>query len=245
MFGPTQPRSLPQPGHLYDTAIVGAGLAGTELAWRLARAGQDVLLVSQALDHLGNLFHPTLTGISFPQGSLFAQIAALLDPDVEMWQFHRLLKAEMEATTGIHLLQSTVTGFAEQSGVVDLTTWEGPPLKAKKLVLAVGSFLQARLHIGEFTEEAGRLSEVAYDFLSDHMQQAGIQFVQQEQMAEALEGAPAYKVKFLVPEPQELDGFQLGRYQLVWMLGRCLAGEHTYQSVLDDAAAVAQLLESV
>src|SRR6476661_6508088 len=116
MFGPQSqhgraPRSRPQPGHLYDVAVVGAGLAGTELAWRLALAGRDVLLVSQALDHLGTLYQPTTGGADFPPDSVFALVQRCVAPDTDGWTFHRNLKAEIEATSGIHLLQSTVTAL--------------------------------------------------------------------------------------------------------------------------------------
>ncbi|MFC4638808.1 FAD-dependent oxidoreductase [Deinococcus hohokamensis] len=244
MFGPLSEkglsvRSRPQPGHLYDVAVVGAGLAGTELAWRLARAGQDVLLVSQALDHLGNLYQPTLDGVTFPPASLPAAVAAGMAPDTDGWTFHRRLKAEVEATSGIHLLQSTVTALDEEDAEVVLSTWEGPKLRAGTVVLAVGAFLKGRLLIGDTMEEAGRLSEVAYDFLADDLIASGVWLVGAEQSAPAVEGAPAYDVRFLTPAPGELDGFRINRLGRVRMLGRCLPGEHTYASVLEDAARLA------
>ncbi|MFC4426448.1 FAD-dependent oxidoreductase [Deinococcus navajonensis] len=245
MFGPLSekglsPRSRPQPGHLYDVAVVGAGLAGTELAWRLARAGQDVLLVSQALDHLGNLYQPTLEGVTFPQGSVFASVATQMAPDTDGWTFHRLLKAEVEATSGIHLLQSTVTALDEEESEVMLSTWEGPRLRARTVVLAVGAFLKGRLLIGDTMEEAGRLSEVAYDFLADDLIASGVWLIGAEQRAPGVDGAPAYDVRFLTPAPGELDGFRLRRLERVRMLGRCLPGEHSYESVLQDAARLAE-----
>lgn len=250
MFGPQSqkgvaPRSQPQPGHVYDVAVVGAGLAGTELAWRLARAGQDVLLVSQALDQMGCLYQPTVAGAGFPAGSLFAQIAEQMAPDTDGWTFHRLLKAEIEATSGIHLLQSTVTELDEEEEQVSLSTWEGPKLHARKVVLAVGSFLKGRLLIGDTMDEAGRLSEIAYDFLADDLARAGIFLIGGEQTAKAVEGAPAYDVRFLTPAPAELSGFRLGRFEEVYALGRCTPGEHTYASVLSDAATLSrELLEA-
>ncbi|MCP2014203.1 tRNA U34 5-carboxymethylaminomethyl modifying enzyme MnmG/GidA [Deinococcus sp. HSC-46F16] len=239
MSGPSSPRSLPQPGHLYDVAVIGAGPAGTELAWRLARAGQDVLLVTQALDHLGNLYGPTIGGADFPPGSLFAEVAARMAPDTDGWTFHRLLKAEVEATPGIHLLQSTVTGLEEEGGRLTLATWEGPALHARRGVLAVGAFLKGRLLIGDTMEEAGRLSEVAYDFLADDLARAGVWLIGAEQEAAGVEGAPPYTVRFLTPAPGELEEFRVTRCDHLYALGRCTPGEHTYRSVLEDAARLA------
>ncbi|WP_092263773.1 FAD-dependent oxidoreductase [Deinococcus reticulitermitis] len=242
MFGPSQPRSQPQPGHLYDVAVVGAGLAGTELAWRLARSGRDVLLVTQALDSLGNLYQPTVAGAGFPAGSVFARIRDRLAPELDGWTFHRQLKAEMEGEAGIHLLQSTVTALDEAEHHVTLSTWEGPALRARRVVLAVGAFLKGRLLIGDTLEEAGRLSEVAYDFLADDLAAAGVHLIGGEQTARGVDGAPDYDVRFLTPAPSELDGFRLRRLDRVWLLGRAAPGEPTYASVLLDAAQLAEEL---
>ncbi|WP_407569191.1 FAD-dependent oxidoreductase [Deinococcus altitudinis] len=255
-------RSQPQPGHLYDVAVVGAGVAGCELAYRLARGtggeggtegggtadrpGQDVLLVSQALDHLGNLYAPTTEGAEFPQGSLFADVARQVAPStdgkaIDGWAFHRALKARLEDTGGIHLLQSCVTAVTEDAGsgekAVTLSTWEGPPLRARRVVLAVGAFLKARLLVGDSMEDAGRLSEVAYDFLADDLASWGLWLTPTERQTASGEGA--YEVRFLTVPAAEQDDFLLRRTDAVYALGQMTAGEHSYASVLRDAARLA------
>ena len=234
-------RSRPQSGHLYDVAVVGAGLAGCELAYRLAVGGQDVLLVSQALDHLGNLYAPTVTGADVLPGSLFAEVADQIAPITESWPFHRALKARLEDTTGIHLLQSCVTALDEDAGVVTLSTWEGPPLRARRVVLAVGAFLKARLLTGNSMEDAGRLSEVAYDFLAEDLAARGLWLQPTERRAQQAE--PEYEVRFLSIPAAELDGFLLRRTDSVYALGQMTLrpdGEpHSYVSVLRDAATLA------
>lgn len=250
-------RSQPQPGHLYDVAVVGAGVAGCELAYRLARgtdgegtddqSGQDVLLVSQALDHLGNLYSPTIQGAEFPQGSLFADVARRVAPStdgrsIDGWAFHRALKARLEDTGGIHLLQSCVTAVTEDKGVVTLSTWEGPPLRARRVVLAVGAFLKARLLVGDSMEDAGRLSEVAYDFLAEDLASWGLWLTPTERRTPNEEGIPSYEVRFLTVPAAEQDGFLLRRSDAVYALGQMTAGEHSYASVLDDAARLASEL---
>lgn len=243
-FYPPRPqRTQPQPGHLYDIAVIGAGLAGSELAWRLAQVGRDVLLVSQALDNLGNLYQSEIAGVDFPSGSLFAQVQQAMLPQTDGWTFHRLLKAELEATAGLHLLQSCVSALDEEAEQVILSTWEGPPLRARYAVLAVGAFLKGRLLVGETMEDAGRLSEVAYDFLADDLARSGVFLVGHEQEARAEAGALPYTVRFLTPAPSEVEGSRLSRFERVHAVGRCLAGEHTYASVLEAAAALATQLE--
>ena len=255
-------RSRPQPGHLYDVAVVGAGLAGCELAYRLARGtatqpGLDVLLVAQALDHLGNLYAPTVAGAGFPDGSLYAEVAAQMAPGTDGWVFHRALKARLEGTTGIHLLQSCVTALDEETenedsgnqdgGVIILSTWEGPPLRSRRVVLAVGAFLKARLLVGQTMEDAGRLSEVAYDFLADDLAARGLWLQPAERRTQ--DADPEYEVRFLTVPAAELDGFALRRVEGVYALGQMTAradgAAHSYASVLDDAARLAtELLET-
>ncbi|WP_407540381.1 FAD-dependent oxidoreductase [Deinococcus radiomollis] len=243
-------RSQPQPGHLYDVAVVGAGVAGCELAYRLARgtdnhSGQDVLLVSQALDHLGNLYAPTTEGAEFPQDSLFADVARQIAPSTDGWVFHRALKARLEDTGGIHLLQSCVTAVTEDAGAegkestVTLSTWEGPPLRARRVVLAVGAFLKARLLVGDSMEDAGRLSEVAYDFLAEDLASWGLWLTPTERRTAPSTREGEYEVRFLTVPAAELDGFLLRRCGAVYALGQMTAGEHSYASVLGDAARLA------
>ena len=88
-------------------------------------------------------------------------------------------------------------------------------------------------------EEAGRLSEVAYDFLADDLARSGVWLIGGEQTAAGVEGAPPYDVRFLTPAPGELDGFRVGRFERVYAVGRCTPGAHTYASVLGDAARLA------
>ena len=242
-------RSRPQSGHLYDVAVVGAGVAGCELAYRLAtgtqtQPGLDVLLVSQALDHLGNLYAQTVTGADFLPGSLFAEVAEQFAPVAESWPFHRALKARLEDTTGIHLLQSCVTALDEDAGVATLSTWEGPPLRARRVVLAVGAFLKARLLVGDSMEDAGRLSEVAYDFLAEDLAARGLWLQPCERRTQGAE--PEYEVRFLSIPAAELDGFLLRRTDSVYAVGQMTlrpdGTPHNYASVLRDAATLADHL---
>ena len=235
------PRSFPHTGFLYDLAVVGAGLAGSELAYAAARAGLDVLLVTQSLDSVGNLYHARVEE-SFPKATLLetARIQAGANSSkannrADVWALHRAVKFLLEATPGIHLLQSLVVGLKPSAEGIRLETWEGVPRSAKRAVLAVGSFLMGRVVIGNTEEHAGRLSEVAYDDLYRNLLAQNFEFDALEQDAPTLEGALPYSVRFKTFKPQELEGFKLKRLESVYALGRCTAGEHTYSSVLRDA----------
>ncbi|AFZ67884.1 FAD-dependent oxidoreductase [Deinococcus peraridilitoris] len=242
MFRSVTPRSLPQPGHLYDVAIVGAGLAGSELAWRLAGAGQDVLLVSQALDNVGNLYHQEVD-FGFPPGSLFEEARERALPERTNWALHRQVKFLLEMTPGVHLLQSCVSALEVQpEAPYQLRTWEGPLLSARRVVLAVGSFLRGRLLIGHVEEEAGRLSEVAYDFLAHNLADQGLQFAERQDEAPGESGGMPYQVRYLTLSAGELQDFRVTRWPEVYALGRCVPGELDYAATLQAAARLASHL---
>jgi tRNA U34 5-carboxymethylaminomethyl modifying enzyme MnmG/GidA len=239
----SSPRSFPQPGHRYDVAVVGAGLAGCEVAARLARAGRDVLLVSQSLDSVANLFHARARR-PFPQDSVLESARRAAAPDDTAWALHRAVKGDLEGSSGIHLLQSCVSALepGEEGAPHVLRTWEGPSLTADVVVLAVGSFLRGRLRVGTTEEEAGRLSEVAYDFLADDLGTRGVNFVECEVRwagDEGQDGALPYTVRFLTFAPGELDGFRVSRWAGVYAVGRCTPGDHDYDTTLRDAARLA------
>lgn len=230
--------SLPQPGHRYDFAVVGAGLAGCELALRLSAGGRDVLLAQGALDTLGTLYHPAVPAGAFPVGSVFAELAGAGE---DGWTLHRRLKERLERTPGLHLLQSLVQGVSGEDGDFTLNTWEGPPLRARRVVLAVGAFLGARLTQGTFTSEAGRLGEVAYPELCRSL---GERLPLETATRRAPAEAGGYTVEYRVIPIAARQGFALRGWPGAYALGACVSGEHSYASVLADAAALAaELLE--
>lgn len=241
------PRSFPKPGHCYDLAIVGAGVSGCELSYLAARSGLDVLLVTQSLDSLGVLFS-SVVDISFPEGTLFEKIRKRVSEqsDVpDMWGFHRALKQELESTSGIHLLQSMVTGLGETADAVDIQTWEGIPRRAKKAVVAVGSFLGSSLHIGRSVQSAGRLSEVSYDDLYRYFLEQGCVFEDREDGVSAEAGSLDYRVTYRVFSESEIDAFRLKRFDHTYALGRCLPGSSSYSQVLEQAHSIWRVLSGV
>lgn len=215
-------------------------MAGSELAWRLARERFDVLLVTQSLDSVGNLFHARVPR-AFPIDSLFEHARLAAAPDDTNWALHREVKRILEGTSGIHLLQSCVTRLESGSPHV-LHTWEGPTLKADVVVLAVGSFLSGRLSVGEFTEEAGRLSEIAYDFLWRDLAASGVAFAARRDMWSGEDGSVPYSVAYETFASSELSGFACTRFEGVYAVGRCRPGDASYERVLAEAAALAAQL---
>ncbi|MGL4611330.1 MAG: FAD-dependent oxidoreductase [Trueperaceae bacterium] len=220
----------PGRGHTYDVAIVGAGIAGTEAALACAKAGLDVLLVTTILDTCYNLFEAGVLLQPPLQSFMTKTVKDLADERgyVSSWELHRAAKFELEHTKGIHFLQSSVSGLtAQENNVTGLETWEGVPRLAKKVALCVGSFLEARLTIGNLTESAGRLSEMSYDDLYLDLEARGFQFRQFEQQVQN------YTVSYKVFADGEIDKKTLGSSRLnnLYAAGTCVLGATTYEDV--------------
>jgi len=212
----------------YEVLVVGAGFAGSEAAYRLARGGRRVGLLTQSLD---SLFLP-VTPVSEPPapGTLFAEV---YEEGLPPFLLHARAKWRLEAERPhLHLFQATATGLlTEGKRVVGVTTWEGPAYRARRVVLAVGTFLGARLRVGQIEEPAGRLGEAAYDDLFQDLKRRGFAFEPAYQKALPFKGAPGYEVRFYRFADGEWDkkSFRLPRLEGLYAVGACTSGGKSYR----------------
>ncbi len=205
----------------YRVLVVGAGFAGSEAAYRLAQGGVRVGLLTQSLDSVMMPFLPPKP--PFPPGSLLEKAYDPEDPRI--WAFHARAKYLLEGERNLHLFQATATGLLlEGDRVVGVRTWEGPPVRAERVVLAVGSFLGARLFIGEVEEEAGRLSEVSYPDLLENLLSLGFRFVEREGSVPETPGTPGYRVRYRAFHPEEWEEatLRLRRLEGLYAVGLCV-----------------------
>lgn len=224
----------------YEILIVGAGFAGSEAAYALANRGLRVGLVTTSLDSVFLPFTPIHA--PFPAGSLLAEVG---EDRLRGWALHCRAKYKLESHPQIHLLQLFVTQLLlEGRAVVGIKSWEGPHKTAPKVVLALGSFLEPRLHIGNATEEAGRLSEVAYPDLFQHLQQHGFVFSPAQARVTEQDGTPGYGVEFKVFAEGEWDAasFRLHRLNGLYGLGLCVLGQGTYFRMAEEGLRLAAVL---
>lgn len=241
---------FPSLGHHYDVIVVGAGIAGSECAWHCATQGLDVLLITASLDTVGNFFADAVQ-LQPPTGSLMEKIMMSLTPSgtasgyIKNWQYHRALKYALEHQQGIHFLQSSVTDIiVENNQTTGLNTWEGVSRWGKHIVLAVGTFLQARLHVGKLEEQAGRLSEMAYDDLYHSLVAQDFNFVKQQ--LDFTEHEPAYSLnyqRFAAEEWQETR-YRLHRFEHLYALGACVTDVDERQAAMQGMQLAQQLLDS-
>ena len=213
--------------HRYEVLVVGAGFAGAEAAYRLAREGVRVGLMTQSLD---SLFLP-ITEVTDPPrpGTLFAEV---YEEGLPPFILHARAKWRLEALAPrLHLFQATATALEVADGrVVGVRSWEGPTYRAERVVLAVGSFLGARLRVGRLEEAAGRLGEAAYDDLYRDLERLGFAFSPVEQKAPPYRGAPGYEVRFYRFADGEWDpgSFRLPRLGGLYAAGACVSGGRSY-----------------
>jgi hypothetical protein len=161
------------------------------------------------------------------------------------WELHRRAKYRLENHPQIHLLQLSVTRLMlEGPAVVGIESWEGPRKTAHKVVLAVGSFLSPRLSIGQVTEEAGRLSEVAYPDLYQYLEQLGFAFTSQQAEVAEQDTTPGYRVEYKVFADGEWDSatFRLHRLEGLYGLGLCVLGQGTYAQMAQEGLRLAEAL---
>lgn len=224
-------------------ALVGAGIAGSEAAIAAARAGLDVLLVTTSLDTVYMLAHSHHRLLA-PAGSLMARLLEQAgDNEAERWSLHRRAKYALEAQTGIHLLQSNVTGLIVQGERVEgVLTWEGVERSARAVALCVGSFLQARLVQGQLREAAGRLGEMAYDELHDDLRARGVVFEPLTLELSGQDEGPPYEVSCRTIASTHLDGFRIARIERLYAAGVCAAGAQSYEESAQQGLALARAL---
>ena len=174
---------------LYDIIVVGAGHAGAEAAAASANMGMKTLLITMNLQTIGQMScNPAMGGIA--KGQIVRDIDALggysgLVSDESAIQFKmlnrskgpamwsprtqndRMLFAEswrirLERTPNLDFYQEMVTSLlVEGESVVGVATTLGIHIRAKKVVLTNGTFLNGLIHIGEKNFGGGRAGEKA------------------------------------------------------------------------------------
>lgn len=221
-------RTAVDPADHPDVIVVGGGITGSEAAWRLARRGVATLLVTTSLDTIATL---PGDGWSFepPPGGLLAALAdeARSGSHWSARALHRGVKRDLERERALHVLQSTVVdlrldGAGRVGGVV---TWEGVERSAPHVALCLGTFLGARLAVGDTIERAGRLSELADDALYERLGALGVRFVAREAGIEGDALSPGYRVTFHAFAEDETDGHgRVWRLPGLYAFGLCAGG---------------------
>ncbi len=187
----------------FDAIVIGGGHAGIEAGLALARLGFSTLLITQNPDCIGRMScNPAVGGLAKGNvvreiDALGGQMARLIDASMIQFRilnrskgpavqapraqadkalYARLARQALERQAGLHLFQDTVVSFLTDSAgsaVCGVVTERGRRFRARAVVLTTGTFMEARIFIGEFSAPSGRLGEPAAQGLGRSLRELG------------------------------------------------------------------------
>jgi tRNA uridine 5-carboxymethylaminomethyl modification enzyme len=174
-------------GTEFAVVVIGGGHAGTEAALAAARMGEPTLLLTHNIETLGQMScNPAIGGIG--KGHLVKEIDALggamaLAADAAGIQFRtlnaskgpavratraqadrqlykRAIRRMLETQPNLTLFQQEAADLRIEGGrVVGVITQSGIELRARAVVLTVGTFLGGRIHVGLESHPGGRAGD--------------------------------------------------------------------------------------
>lgn len=186
----------------YDVVVVGAGHAGCEAALASARLGMETIVFTVSIDSIALMpCNPNIGGSS--KGHLVREVDALggemgknidktfiqsrmlntskgpavhsLRAQADKQAYSREMRITLENTPNLTIRQAEVSELiVEDNTIKGVKTFSGAVYKAKAVILATGTYLNARCIYGEVSNPTGPNGLQAANHLSDSLIENGI-----------------------------------------------------------------------
>lgn len=185
----------------YDVAVIGAGHAGIEAALAAARLDCRTVVFTINMDAVGNCpCNPSIGGTA--KGHLVREIDALggemgktadecclqsrmlnrgkgpavhsLRAQIDRDQYKRVMKFKLERQKNLVLKQAEIVDLAQLDDSWELVTRLNAVYRSKTVVLATGTYLDSKIHVGEVSFSSGPDGIFPSAFLGEAVKKLGL-----------------------------------------------------------------------